>query len=466
MKNEIVYPRCHIFNEAFLTKITIFRATQFMSASTQSFISIFAEHIQSRTKKVALRHKQLGIWQEWTWLDLSHLVEKYISALNTFKIESEHDKNPSCLILSTPNVHYFAFSIASQSLGISVHFIESQSEQQQDPKTFHIIQRIQPDFIFIEDLKQLDDMSTLELKPNNEPNNQLNPTLSLNSMIFYLEDQRLNPTKLNHTYSIFDIIKQLDHSEPEHQTSEIIKSLSALNQITELDQQHIAFVFHKIENNQYFNANYHVQDLTEEAKALIETHHLNPDEQALMIQNLANHDHIRYLFAPWLIAGFCLNLAENLATRDQDRQIIAPTLSMGTASSYEVLGQVAQHQLPNPNHWIFKMLPHLRSGYSNTPNQLPHIPRFLEKRFNSLFKQSILASLGFSHVRTALVIDESTSNQISQFYQRLGINLSSWQTQTLWNPHQLDPQQDQAHGFNLFNDHSSSGDSHVIAQHP
>ncbi len=48
-----------------------------MSASMHSLISLLAYHAQYRPKAIALRHKKLGRWEQWTWQELQKRSEKY-----------------------------------------------------------------------------------------------------------------------------------------------------------------------------------------------------------------------------------------------------------------------------------------------------------------------------------------------------------------------------------------------------
>ena len=52
-------------------------------------------------------------------------------------------------------------------------------------------------------------------------------------------------------------------------------------------------------------------------------------EEALAARVFAASGQARYLLAPWLSAGFCLNFPEALATRDTDRRELGPTLGAG-----------------------------------------------------------------------------------------------------------------------------------------
>nr|WP_311138723.1 hypothetical protein [Pseudomonas amygdali] len=54
----------------------------------------------------------------------------------------------------------------------------------------------------------------------------------------------------------------------------------------------------------------------------------------------------RYLLAPWLVAGFCLNFPEALGTRDNDRRELGPTLVLGTRESYARLELWVRERLP------------------------------------------------------------------------------------------------------------------------
>lgn len=441
-----------------------------MAVSTQSLISIFTENTQAKAKNIALRHKKFGIWQQWTWLELSKQAEQYHSVLEKLSFKNKHDQQPRLLILSSPNLHFFALIIAAIKFGITVEFIESPLTPQSIQATIKAsIQNIQPDLIFIEDLKQFEAVIG-QIKEDQKENHQENK-FSFDGILLYLEDHRLNPFPLEHAYALSEQVDLLDQSDIDHKLSNknIESGTQSSTQI--LSHEHTkesqnTFVFHKTINDQAVYTTYRDLILIQEAETFIQAHQLTQDEQAFITRSFASHDHIRYLFSTWLIAGFCLNIPESFDTRDQDRQIISPSLILGTAETYQRVADLIQQKLPQSNYWIFKYLPNLKAWNWQFSDQYKQTDNLFEKIFNALFKQAILASLGFSHLRTAIVVGETISEQLDQFYLRLGIELKAWQAQAVWKNSINQTIQIQTNEPNILNQPSSSGDAYVTARHP
>ena len=88
--------------------------------------------------------------------------------------------------------------------------------------------------------------------------------------------------------------------------------------------------------------------LLQEGGERVRAHGLSADERALAARAFATAEQARHLFAPWLLAGFSLNFPENLATRDQDRRELGPTLVAGTRETYGRLADDVARRLPPP----------------------------------------------------------------------------------------------------------------------
>ena len=98
------------------------------------------------------------------------------------------------------------------------------------------------------------------------------------------------------------------------------------------DSAATAFVFHPAGLGQPQRLSH--GQLLDGARKLVARESLSASEEALAARVFAASGQARYLLAPWLSAGFCLNFPEALATRDTDRRELGPTLVLGTRESY------------------------------------------------------------------------------------------------------------------------------------
>lgn len=373
-----------------------------MAFSAPNLISIFADNVEFKAKKVALRHKYLGVWREWTWLDLAHSVQQYLA----FFEELNTKKSDRILIYSTPHLHFFAVTIAAHVLELQIQLVEKIESQQLADH----IQLIPTDLVFIDDLKHLDAVDPQQMK----------------TTILYLNDTRLTQQAFLKQYAVQQRLQT-------HQVSPFdLNHLRVLQH--NISEQQTAFLFYKAQSTQYLQLRYSHHDLLQEAQHLIDTHLLDHTEQAFISRSFTSHEHIRYLFATWLLAGFCLNIPEHVDTRDHDRQLIAPTLLLGHALTYQRLKQQIQPQLPQAQAWLYKLAPHLNHWRTACISREQPPSNLLQKWIEAMFKRAILAALGLSHLKTALLIGAPVAEQTAQFYQHLGITLSQWESVSHWQP--------------------------------
>lgn len=367
-----------------------------MSASMHSLISLLAYHAQLRPKAIALRHKKLGRWEQWTWHELLKRSEKYASALDKLGLK----KDQVFLICSSPNVDIVAISLAIQALGGKVQLFDQSFENSIKHDFVKYLAALKPDYILVEQLEWLVSIESLNCDP---------------AYIFYLEQNNL---------------KQIQHEHIVDLTSLLAENKTPLIDFNSINipASQIAFSFEHFENNQRFSIDYSHQDLIQEAELLVQTHELNEDEEAFIARAFSSIGHIRYLWSAWLLAGFSLNIPETLQTRDQDRQVIAPTLVLGTKSTYERVEQLIIQRLPQSGSWLRKAY---YTVLLQAQQQLPL--SLLQKILLGLFKRAILEELGFSRLKTALIVGEGLDEITQHFYENLGVKVVYWGQQAEWN---------------------------------
>lgn len=132
-----------------------------MSDYSQSLISLLAYHATARPDAIALRHKKLGLWQQWSWKNLLELSERYASALYEYGFQNKQ----TFLIVSAPNIDVVAISLAIQALGGEVQLIDQSVDTLKTEDFLRHLAILKPDYILVEELEQLVSIETLRYHP-------------------------------------------------------------------------------------------------------------------------------------------------------------------------------------------------------------------------------------------------------------------------------------------------------------
>ncbi len=346
------------------------------SKPPQTLPELLRHQVILRPRQIALRHKRLGIWQEWTWQDLSAQTQRYAGALASLGF----GRDSSLLLLSRPRVEALLLALAVQSLGGTVLPL--------DPDLSHdelqaLLRGINPQFIFSEGQTEVDQLIESQVSPQ---------------LILYANARGLSDYQLSSLLSIEQLL-----------TSDIA--------ITDIDikPDTLAFVFYGLDSEgSLIHQKLSHQRLINEAKHLIEQTQLTHKEDALAARAFATAGQARYLVAPWLVAGFRLNFPENLATRDNDRRELSPTLVLGTNATYARVANLAEQKLPTTGSLTRRFYDW--TWHKETLNPLAWV-------FTRLIRRVLRENLGFVHLRTALLIGEPLAKAHVDFYASLGIRI-------------------------------------------
>jgi len=150
---------------------------------------------------------------------------------------------------------------------------------------------------------------------------------------------------------------------------------------------------------------------------------LGADEQALAARAFAASGQARYLLAPWLIAGFCLNFPENLATRDNDRRELGPTLVAGTLETYTRLHDLVQARLPQPGSAQRRLVDWALAAQPGAARRV--LGEWLVRR-------PLRDVIGFTRTRAPLLVGEPLSGNAQAFFAALGIAVRAWPDPAQW----------------------------------
>lgn len=322
---------------------------------------------QTRGSQTALRYKQLGIWRTQSWVELARDVDRLAAALQ-LKGFSAADK---LAIISEARAEALLLTLAAQTLGGRVILAEPDADNRR------WLASLKPRYAVVqnpEGLVQLHDAAP--------------------GVVIILDKRGLHDTHHMHLIDYAALLNQAVTS-------------SVRPVINEAD---CAFVCREAAGQPPDQLTH--GDLLSGARQLVQAHGITERDEALAARVFAASGQARYLLAPWLVAGFCLNFPEALSTRDNDRRELGPTLVLGTRHSYERLELWARERLPLPGtiahrlyHWAMAADPGVirrKLGYW-------------------LIRRPLLDVLGMSRLSKPLLAGERLTPQSEAFFTALGI---------------------------------------------
>lgn len=346
--------------------------------------SALAYQSVNNAKRVAVREKRLGIWREVSWSQLFKDVQRAASSL----FECGFRAHDHLVLLTQPRSEAIVWTLAAQYLGatavplppeINKHDLQSLAE--------HVSAR----FYIAEDQQQVDKLLSLS------------GLIQDPKLVVYSNSRGLNQYEI-------DILKSHDALLAEQKAPPVCNAVA----------EGMAFLFVEHLEHQALmeNALTHAS-LMDAAQKVIGTENLNSSEEALAARAFAAPGHARYLLAPWLVAGFTLNFPETVATRDQDRREIAPTLLAGTRETYSRLLGLIEQRLPRHGTLSRYFVDWALSTKSH------FLTRLLAEW---LVLHPLREVLGLSRAKSALLVGENlTDSQLAAFVS-FGIEVRHWPT--------------------------------------
>lgn len=155
-------------------------------------------------------------------------------------------------------------------------------------------------------------------------------------------------------------------------------------------------------------------EILDGAYRLLAASGLDARDEAFAGRRFAPAGVVRYLLAPWLLAGFTLNIAESPESRDVDRREIGPSVVLGSAETYARLRRRIEARLPAyQDGWRGRLV----SGALRSRGG------FLAR---VLVQRPLAEVAGLSWVRHALVVGATPDADLTRFFASLGIRLQRW----------------------------------------
>ena len=353
---------------------------------------------ERRGAQVALRHKHAGVWHERRWQPLRDEVRSLAGGLE------RHGFGPGqpLVLLSQPRPEALLLALAAQWLGGAALLLDPNDSAAAQER---LLAELQPAFVFAEGEAQLDRVAAAGLAPQ---------------LLLHADARGAQ----GHASSALRAGPGIPAALAGY--AQLLGEGRASTPTPRVQAQQPAFLIARLDEQQ--RAQVQVlrhAELLAQGEALVDQERLSEREEALAARAFAAAGQARYLVAPWLIAGFRLNFPENLATRDNDRREIGPTLVAGTRETWQRVEAWVRELLPPPGtrqrrlvDWALAPRPGaLRAA-------LGHV----------LVRRPLRDVMGLTRTRVPLLVGEPLPPPSAQFFAALGVPVRAWPDAAPWQP--------------------------------
>ena len=374
------------------------------AASADTFPRLLAHHARTRPRATAIREKDLGIWQSWTWQQMQQEVTEVAAGL----LQAGFKRGQHLAIIGENRPRLYFTMTAVQCLGgIPVPMYEDATAAEMA----FVFDNAEIHFAVVEDQEQVD--KVLEIRE-----------------------------KVPHLQQIFyDDARGLRHyQQPGLQSYEALRAggQQALKQQPTLIED-------EIEKGRATDiaAMFYTSGTTGNAKGVVlgydnliaagragaEMEALSSNEEVLAYLPMAWIGQNIFSYTQWLVCGFTVNCPESAATVTADMREIGPTYYFAPPRVLEALLTQVMIRMEDASAIKRRMFHYFMRVARNVGGRLLDKQpvgvgdRLLYALGDLLVYAPLRNSLGMSRVRIAYTAGEAIGPDLFTFYRSLGINL-------------------------------------------
>ncbi len=372
--------------------------------SADTFPRLLAHHASTRPRATAIREKDLGIWQSWTWQQMHQEVSEIAAGL----LQAGLKRGQHLAIIGENRPRLYFTMTAVQCLGaIPVPMYEDAAAAEMA----FVFDNAEIHFAVVEDQEQVD--KVLEIRE-----------------------------KVPHLQQIFyDDARGLRHyQQPGLQSYEALRASGQ-----QLLKQRPAAIEDEIRKGRATDvgAMFYTSGTTGNAKGVVlgydnmiaagragaEMEALSSNEEVLAYLPMAWVGQNIFSYTQWLVCGFTVNCPESAATVTADMREIGPTYYFAPPRVLEALLTQVMIRMEDASAIKRRMFHYFMRVARNVGGRLldrepvGFADRLLYSLGNWFIYAPLRNSLGMSRVRVAYTAGEAIGPDLFTFYRSLGINL-------------------------------------------
>ena len=362
-------------------------------------------------ERTALREKNLGIWQSWTWKEVADEVRALACGLAAKGFQ----RGDKLAIVGDNRPRLYWGIAATQCLGgVPVPLYQDSVAQEVE----YVINHADARFALVEDQEQVDKMLEIfDSCPNLEH-------------IFYDDPRGLRHYNQGNLVSYEILIEagnEFNQKNPDYIESEIAKGSG--DDVSVFLYTSGTTGFPKGVILSHYN-------IISTVIASIDFDNLTEKEECLAYLPMAwVGDHI-FSFGQSYIAGFCVSCPESGATVMHDMRELGPTYFFGPPRIFENILTTVHVRMEDAS-WIKRKMFHYFMGVAKgcgvellEGKSVSVIDRLLYWLGQALVYGPLKNTMGFSRIRLAYTAGEAIGPEIFEFFRSLGINVKQLYGQT------------------------------------